>query len=203
MRKIGLLLGSFDPITIGHSHMISCVLNSKLCDEVMLVVAKQNPWKHDDSTDFNIRCEMAIAAVMQRFDYKVSVCFAERDIEPPTYSYKVLDKIRKAHKNDELYIICGSDVYEKIEYWKEFETKIKPFFKFIHITRGKDAVDGKNLFEVEDFKDDNGKVTATIRTKVVDISSSMVRQLIHEGLNPFPYITYETYNIIKHYKLYG
>ena len=45
MKKIGLLLGSFDPVTVAHVAMASNVINSGLCDKVIFVVAQHNPWK--------------------------------------------------------------------------------------------------------------------------------------------------------------
>ena len=43
--KVGLLLGSFDPIHIGHVHMATEALNRGLVDQVFFVPTMQNPWK--------------------------------------------------------------------------------------------------------------------------------------------------------------
>ena len=56
--KIGLLLGSFDPIHIAHVNIASCVLNSGLCDKVLFVVAQHNPWKENNPAPFDVRCEI-------------------------------------------------------------------------------------------------------------------------------------------------
>jgi nicotinic acid mononucleotide adenylyltransferase len=37
----------------------------------------------------------------------------------------------------------------------------------------------------------------------MDISSTMVREMIKGGMNPYPYITEDVYEIIKENKLYG
>ena len=60
--KIGLLLGSFDPIHMGHLYMAVSVLNESLVDEVILVPSIQNPWK-TESSDFRHRCFMAQLAI--------------------------------------------------------------------------------------------------------------------------------------------
>lgn len=50
-KKIGFLMGSFDPIHIGHLFMASEALNKNIVDEVVFVPTFQNPWK-PQSTDF-------------------------------------------------------------------------------------------------------------------------------------------------------
>lgn len=40
--KVGFLLGTFDPIHMGHLYMITSVLNENLVDEVVVVPTMQN-----------------------------------------------------------------------------------------------------------------------------------------------------------------
>ena len=61
--KIGLLLGSFNPITIAHVAMASNVIASGLCDKVLFVVAKHNPWKKEAPAPFELRCQMIEEAI--------------------------------------------------------------------------------------------------------------------------------------------
>ena len=41
-----------------------------------------------------------------------------------------------------------------------------------------------------------------IQTQRIDVSSTLVRNLIKEGMNPFPYVNEEVCEIIKQNKLY-
>lgn len=50
--KIGLLLGSFDPIHVGHIATIASVLNQGLCDKVLVVPTVHNPDKDFPYADF-------------------------------------------------------------------------------------------------------------------------------------------------------
>ena len=43
--RVGILLGSFNPIHMGHLHMATSALNAGLVDEVVFVPSVQNPWK--------------------------------------------------------------------------------------------------------------------------------------------------------------
>ena len=105
MKKIGLLLGSFDPIHIAHVNVASSVINGGLCDKVLFVVAKHNPWKKNAPADFDLRCRMIEASIAPWGD-RCEVCRLEEDIEPPTYSYKVIEKLGEQHTEDELLLIC-------------------------------------------------------------------------------------------------
>ena len=60
--KIGVLLGSFDPIHMGHLYMATSALNDNLVDRVLFVPSVQNPWK-EESTDFRHRCFMVQLAI--------------------------------------------------------------------------------------------------------------------------------------------
>lgn len=198
--KIGLLLGSFDPIHIAHINIASAILNTKLCDKVLFVVAKQNPWKEHPPISFDLRCEM-IRASISAFDGKCEVCAVEREIEPPTYSYKTLDIIRKQYTNDELFIICGSDAYNGLHKWKNYESHIKNNFGVILIRRCEEAITSTLNNKPFELKKIEGDITEVITSPII-ASSTMIRNMIAYGMNPIPYITQEVYQIIKRYNLY-
>ena len=50
--KIGLFLGSFDPIHIGHISIISSVLNAGFVDKVIVIPAWHNPFKEHNPASF-------------------------------------------------------------------------------------------------------------------------------------------------------
>ena len=74
--RVGVLLGSFDPIHMGHLYMAASALNDNLVDRVVFVPSVQNPWK-ENSTDFRHRCFMVQLAIddmehcsMSSIDYR-------------------------------------------------------------------------------------------------------------------------------------
>lgn len=205
MKKRGLLLGSFDPIHIAHINIASCALNSGLCDEIFFVVAKHNPWKSHEPAPFDLRCKMIEASIIP-FNGKCSVCDLEKDIEPPTYSYKVIDKICEKYPEDELYIIAGTDTIQRISHWKNFDTNINGKVKFIEVTRGDKELSidesSGNPFAIKYCTYDKLGEVPVIITHRMDISSTMVRNLVKDDMNPIPYVTNETYKIIIKNKLY-
>ena len=205
MKKIGLLLGSFDPIHIAHINIAACVLNSGLCDKVLFVVAKHNPWKRNEPAPFDVRCDMVQLSITP-FGSSCEVCELEKDIEPPTYSYKVLAKIREQYPDDELYLITGTDTFNKLPRWKNWKTDIEPYFKVICVDRclcnPKDiGLDEDKTFALGVFDSKIGQI-ANITPRVLDVSSTMIRNMVANNENPYPLVTKDVLNIINSYKLY-
>lgn len=203
--RIGLLLGSFDPIHIAHINLAACVLNSGLCDKVLFVVAQHNPWKKDDPAPFDVRCDM-IAASTRVFGDKCEVCTLEKEIEPPTYSYKVLNKLMELYPQDELFLICGSDTIENVPQWKCFDSDIKNKIGFIVVNRndGTEIDNEKKPFIIHQGSMTNltNKEFWYIKPQKMNVSSTMVRSMIQRGMNPYPYVTAEVLGIITENNLY-
>ena len=205
MSKIGLFLGSFNPITVAHTAIASCVLNSRTCDKVLFVVAKHNPWKKEEPASFDIRCKM-IEESIKPFGDKCEVCRFEEDEEPPVFSYIPITKALEKYKDDEIFLIAGTDTIMRIPKWKNFETHIKGKIQFVEVTRG-DTIDklddsSSNPFVgmYHTYKDlGNFKTLITHR---LDVSSTMVRRMVSEGMNPYPYVTEEVLKIITDNNLY-
>lgn len=203
--KIGLLLGSFDPIHTAHVNIAACALNSGLCDKVLFVVAQHNPWKENAPAPFDLRCDM-IAASTRAFGDRCEICTLEKEIEPPTYSYKVLNKLMEIYPQDELFLICGSDTIENVPQWKCFETDIKDKIGFIVVHRN-DGTEIEN--EKIPFIVRQGSMSSLthkefwyIKSRRVDASSTLVRAMIKKGMNPCPYVTSEVLEIINKNNLY-
>ena len=205
MKKVGLLLGSFDPVHVAHINIASLVLNSGLCDKVLFVVAMHNPWKERTPADFGLRCEMVKSAIVP-FGDKCDVCDLEKDIEPPTYSYKVLEKICEQYPEDELFLICGSDTIDAVAQWKNFDTDIKNKVGFIEIKRN-DNTEIENV-RVPFIVREGSRSSLTdkgfwyIKARKMEISSTIVRTMVHNGMNPYPYITEGVLKIINENNLY-
>jgi nicotinate-nucleotide adenylyltransferase len=205
--KIGLLLGSFNPITVAHVAMASAVINSKLCDKVLFVVAQKNPWKEEEPASFEVRCEMVESAIKPLGD-KYKVCRFEGAFRPPVYSYLPIGLAVGVYQHDEVFVIAGTDTIQRIPMWKHFEDKIKGKVGFIEVFRGSVGNQHSNLidipipFRVTEAEYHELGTVPIIELQRMDVSSTMVREMIKGGMNPYPYITEEVYEIIKENHLY-
>ena len=189
--KIGLLFGSFDPIHIGHIAIATTILNAKVVDKVLFVVAAQNPWKDRKATDFNIRCSMVHQSIQGISNVDIST--DEMLIDQPSYTYKTIDAIRKKHEpNDKFFLIGGSDVINTMSKWKNFKEGISPYVEFIGV--------GEKLEDIDDFVD-NHKVVKVEMPPIL-IHSTHIREMARDGKMLFPLVTMETEEIIRNHQLY-
>ena len=203
--KIGFLMGSFDPIHVGHVNMVRAALNSGLVDKVILVVSGHNPWKKEEPAPFDLRYQMAIAATLP-FGSRCAVSNVENLFEPPYYSNKPLNYFREIYPDDERFIICGTDTVTKIPHWKNFETDIFPYYGIIEVNRDSSIKEGEVKERCIPLRLESGEkvdyVYKSIPIKALEISSTMIRDDIKNGRELFPLLTAEAIEIINKNNLY-
>jgi nicotinate-nucleotide adenylyltransferase len=178
--KIGILLGSFDPIHIGHIYMAVSVLNKGLVDKVIFTPTVQNPWKEHKAVDFGDRCFM-IQLAIDNIPGCVLSCADYRTPEPH-YSSNVLEILKEEYPDDELYLIVGADLVSSIGYWHEGKW-ILDNFKLITIDR--------------EGYDDSADIKQTI-----SISSTEIREMIKNHKQIYPFVPKVVINYIKENHLY-
>ena len=137
----------------------------------------------------------------------------EEEFEPPVYSYLPITKAKETYPNDELYLIGGEDTMRKLPNWKNFDTHIKDKIGFIELSRGETKAfkatkhslgDDKLFRKWLDWSDRFGEESNSLKLQIqrIDISSTIVRNMVAEGMNPYPYVTEDVYKIIAENKLY-
>ncbi len=198
IKKLGLLLGTFDPIHIGHIELVTRVLSLGLVDKVYIVPTPGNPWKDHSPVPFEFRCymiknliknELAEVGLLGKVGF-VTGAFCEynpSDLADPDdgkfYSYLQLARIKDELGPDhEYYIIGGTDVAESIKGWKKSEDILKEFH-LLGMSRA-------------------GYAGTTEREMSIQISSTDIRKMIEEGKPTYPWLAPSTINVINKYKLY-
>ena len=179
-EKIGVYVGSFNPVHDGHIHVAKYVLNEGLVDKVLLLPTP-NYWDKNDLAPVEDRINM--------LNY-----YAEENIVVDTihnnheFTYQVLNALQEDYPNAELYLIIGSDNVEKFHLWKNIEQILK--HKIIVLNRGDKDIEktlskfnSNNFVIIDDFK-------------FIDVSSTEIRQGKTE------HIKKEVLDYIKEHKLY-
>ena len=107
-RRIGLLGGTFDPVHIAHLHIASCALKELGLDEVRFIPAGSPPHKPGRPiSDASDRLRMVEIAISGADGFSVDPVDLRDDA--PAYTSELLERIRDAEPDAELWFIIGGD----------------------------------------------------------------------------------------------
>lgn len=119
-KKVGLFGGTFNPIHFGHLRGAEEVREAFELEEIIFIPASLPPHKVSEKiAEARYRLEMVRLAISENPFFALS----DIEIKRPGKSYTI-DTIRYFKENFlwNLYFILGSDAFEEIETWKEYQT---------------------------------------------------------------------------------
>lgn len=188
IMKIGILGGTFNPIHYGHLILGEQVLGQLGLDKVIYVPSFIPPHKkHDGVAPAPDRLKMVHLAAARNAHFSVSDIEIRR--RGKSYTVDTLREIKKQYPAADLFFICGSDLVAEIPTWKD----VDDIYKLARFVLAKRPGFGKRL---------SGKSFLKISVAQVDISSSLIRQLVREGKS-IRYLTPETVvEYIEKHELY-
>ena len=111
--KLGIFVGSFNPVHEGHIKVANYLLDNNYVDKV-LMLATPNYWDKQDLIDLKHRVNML------RF-YETNNIVVDDIHNTYPYTYQVLRELKKDYPNDELYLIIGADNIINLDKWKNIE----------------------------------------------------------------------------------
>ncbi|HEX8331401.1 MAG TPA: nicotinate (nicotinamide) nucleotide adenylyltransferase [Segetibacter sp.] len=166
--KIGLYFGSFNPVHIGHLIIADFVANNSELDKVWLVVSPQNPLKPSSSL-LNEYHRLHLARLATEDNSKLHVSNIEFKLPRPSYTIDTLVYLREKYPQHTFSIIFGSDSYQNISKWKNYETLLRDYSITIYERPGF-PVSPNNLASPE-----------VLKAPLLDISSTFIREMIKSG----------------------
>jgi nicotinate-nucleotide adenylyltransferase len=200
ITKLAIMGGTFDPIHIGHLVTAEEVRHEFEIDEVLFVPTGHPPHKSNmNMTTSEHRYLMTVLATAANASFKVSRL--EIDREGVTYTIDTIKELKKIYgEGVKLYFITGADAIHKILTWKESEELLQ-VCEFVAVTRP-----GYNkqelLNQIEELKRNFQTNIHFLEVPALAISSSNIRDRIH-NLKPIKYLVpEEVENYIKKYNLY-
>lgn len=166
--KIGVYVGSFNPVHIGHKYIMDYLLNNNHLDKIIVIPTKEY-WDKSNLVDIKHRINML------KF-YENEKIIINDYLNDYEYTYQILNILKNENPNDELYLIIGADNIEKFHLWKNVEEILK--HKVIVLNRNDVEIDKyinqfkqkDNFIVIKDFKK-------------IDISSSEIRDNINNMIN--------------------
>lgn len=168
--KIGIFGGTFDPFTLAHYEIVNESL--KLVDKLIIIPTTISYYRNGKSPLFSFKQRTEIInCFVKRFwgDGRVSCSELEKDADSFWRTADTVRELKKLYPNDELYFILGSDSFDELDTWKEYEFLVANL-KFI-------VVDGRN-----GEKTKNPLPHETIEIRESGTSASIVRRNLVEKL---------------------
>ncbi|MBQ9711456.1 MAG: nicotinate (nicotinamide) nucleotide adenylyltransferase [Bacteroidales bacterium] len=119
--KIAVYSGSFNPLHIGHQAIMEYLTRDAAFDWVDLVVSPKNPLKDSISADSGQdRYNAAVEAVKRHPELHVWVDDIELNMDPPHYTIKTLDALKRREPENDFTLIIGADNLDSIHKWSDF-----------------------------------------------------------------------------------
>ena len=165
--RTALLGGTFNPLHNGHLTIAQSVLDQHLADEVWMLITPCNPWKTgQDLLDDRIRYDMVASAVkdipgIQASDFEFS-------LPKPSYTANTLRSLSASYPDREFILTIGADNWVKFDAWREYDFILRNYSIIV--------------YPRQDCAPSTLPAGVTLlNCPLVNISSTRIRQLVHQG----------------------
>ena len=166
--NIGLYFGSFNPIHIGHLIIANHVLNETAINKVWFIVSPQNPFK-ESKTLLNEFDRLHLVRLATQDDNRVKCSDIEFNLPKPSYTSNTLAFLSEKYSEHQFSIIMGSDSYQNLDKWKNYETIINNYPVYVYKREGHEI---KKTFDKE---------AVTLNAPIIQISASQIREHIRSA----------------------
>lgn len=188
MKKVGFFGGCFNPPTNTHIKLAEDLIKAGILDKVIFVPVGDY-YQKQNLVSATHRYNMLKIACQGHENLEVeNIASLHKQKLYATDTFKML--YDKYNQNVEMYMIMGSDNFEKMPTWKNYEELINKY-KIVVIERLKH----ENTCELEN-------VIYYKSNQTEDISSTCIRNKLQRGEDVSKYIAPEVLEYIQENKLY-
>ena len=163
--NIGLYFGSFNPIHIGHLIIANHVLNETSINKIWFIVSPQNPFK-ESKTLLNEFDRLHLVRLATQDDNRIKCSDIEFNLPKPSYTSNTLAFLSEKYPEHQFSIIMGSDSYQNLGKWKNYEAIINNYPVYVYKREG---------YEIKKTLD---KEAVTLNAPIIQISASQIRENI-------------------------
>ena len=188
--RIGLYFGSFNPVHIGHLAIANFMVEFTDIDQLWFIVSPQNPFKKKETllNDFE-RYDMVELAIGNDDRFRVSDI--EFRLPKPSYTIDTLSYLQEQFPRNVFSLIIGSDNLPTFNKWKNYKLIEENYKRYVYPRKGFETIDPQRDINVE-----------MVRAPVMEISSSCIRNAIHEGKDIRYFLPEKVYDYILSMNLY-
>jgi len=167
--KIGLFFGSFNPIHHGHLMVASFIANHTDLQQIWLVVSPQNPHKTQISL-LNEYDRLHLAQLAIEDDAQIKVSDIEFKLPKPSYTIDTLTYLQEKYPQHQFHVIMGSDSFQNLPKWKNFEALVKNYQFIVYRRPG------------FDINEDYGADMQYLEAPMLELSATLIRNNCKDGI---------------------
>ena len=144
--RIAVYSGSFDPLHIGHQAIMEYLTRERTFDWVYLVISPQNPFKDPSKAlSGERRYRAAIDAVRRHPELHVWVDNIELQMDPPHYTIRTLDALRRREPENEFTLVVGADNLENMLRWRDAPRILSEYGVAVYPRKGFDLTNIREI----------------------------------------------------------
>ncbi|MNE47081.1 putative nicotinate-nucleotide adenylyltransferase [compost metagenome] len=194
MKKVGIMGGAFDPIHLGHLLAAEAAREQYQLEEVWFMPSHIPPHKHQAGVSGQQRLEMVVAATHNH------PAFRPLDVELQrggiSYTINTVKELHKQYPDVEFYFIIGADMVNYLPKWEGIE-ELTTLLHFIGLQRP------GSFMELDLLPSYIQEAVKLAEMPLVDISSSLIRRRIAQGLSVRYMVPEVVYEYMIRSGLYG
>ena len=177
MSRVGIYGGTFDPIHLGHLHVITQLIEKNLVDQLLVVPAglpllRQNA-PLATGQQRRTMCQLALADLPAEIASKVQVNPIEILRTGPSYAIDTVEAVAQNFPDDTIVLVVGQDAAEKLNQWHRID-ELREMVEFLIIARPGYTGDGVDIGALQ-------VAATTIRQGLSAEVSSSVATFIREN----------------------
>ena len=138
MSRVGIYGGTFDPIHLGHLHVISQLIEKKIVDQLLVVPAGEpllrNQVPKATAQQRRAMCQLAVSDLPADIASKVQVNPIEVLRTGPSYAIDTVEAVKQSYPDDTLVLIIGQDAADKLDQWHRID-ELRTMVEFVVISR--------------------------------------------------------------------
>jgi nicotinate-nucleotide adenylyltransferase len=138
LSRVGIYGGTFDPIHVGHLHVITQLIEKDLVDQ-LLVIPAGDPLLRQHAPiatgqQRRTMCQLALADLSADVAAKVQVNPIEILRTGPSYAIDTVEAVAQNYPGDTIVLVIGQDAADKLEQWHRID-ELRSMVEFLIIGR--------------------------------------------------------------------
>jgi nicotinate-nucleotide adenylyltransferase len=138
LSRVGIYGGTFDPIHLGHLHVITQLIQKNLVDQLLVVPAGMPLLRENAPTatgqQRRAMCQLALTDLPTEVATKVQVNPIEILRTGPSYAIDTVEAVAQNYPDDTIVLVIGQDAADKLEQWHRID-ELRTMVEFLVIGR--------------------------------------------------------------------